>query len=187
MGPSNVSPTLSRAVTGSTQHQAAYADWHTRKQMEGATLREEALKGKSGRNLPLIAVVDDEVIVAVTLSEILRRHGLDAVWFNEPLVALAFAERVPLDLLLCDINMPCLDGIELAAAIHSIQPRCGLFLFSALADFATVKDRIVGSRLPVHLETKPLQITVLLATLAQLLAPDHAPESASCAEQLLRA
>lgn len=187
MGPSNVSPTPSRAVTGSAQHHAAYADWHKRKQMEGATLREKALRGELGHYLPLVAVVDDEVLVAVTLSEILRRHGINAVWFSESLEALAFAERVPLDLLLCDINMPRLDGIELAAAIHSIQPRCRLFLFSALADFSSVKDRVVGSRLPVHLETKPLQIRELLATLAHLLAPDYAPASVSYAEQLLRA
>lgn len=177
MSPNSASSVSQCTSTNSAPHETAYADWYSKKQAESPLQRAEARQTRADRKVPLVAVVDDEVTVAVTLSEVLRRHGYNAVWFSDSMDALAFLERGPVDLLLCDVTMLLLDGIELATKVYSLQPSCRLFLFSALADYPDVADRIVRSGLKVHLEAKPLQIHHLVSTLALLLELDQAPKT----------
>lgn len=114
-------------------------------------------KGRSEHlEAPLAVVVDDELIVAVTLVEILRKNQIRAVWFTSAQDALDFTTKIRVELLLSDINMPHMDGVSLSESIHAIQPSCSLFLFSAAADEPSVLRRLAENGLPVYLEAKPL-------------------------------
>lgn len=104
---------------------------------------------------PLVVVVDDEVIVALTLVEVLRKNQIHAVWFTSAEDAFDFATKVRVDLLLSGINMPHLDGVSLSERIHANQPLCLLLLFSTAADELSVLRRLAENRLPVRLEAKP--------------------------------
>jgi DNA-binding NtrC family response regulator len=79
---------------------------------------------------PLAFVVDDEPIIAFTLMMILNKNGYEAVAFTEPLEALGAAEVRSPDLLITDVAMPELNGIDLAIRIKAIRPRCQVLLFS---------------------------------------------------------
>ena len=105
---------------------------------------------------PLIVVVDDEPVIAVTIAEILSRNGLPAVWFTDPRRALCFIASAAIGLLMSDITMPHLDGFALAHGTHMLQPSCALFLFSGLAGEKSMQDRAAASGLPIHMAAKPL-------------------------------
>ena len=122
-----------------------------------------------GQAQPLILVVDDEAIIAITLSEILIRHGYDVVWFNAAAEALSFVQLRSVDLFLSDINMPGMDGISLAAELLKRHPDCAVFLFSGRSHEPGLRQRIALLHSPVHLEAKPLRIPSLIATVRQLI------------------
>lgn len=80
-----------------------------------------------------IYVVDDEELIASTLAMILQRNGFDAVPFTLPTEALQTALETPPDLLVSDVVMPVLSGIDLAIQVKQQFPRCKVLLFSGQA------------------------------------------------------
>jgi len=118
----------------------------------------------------LIAVVDDEPAIAITLADILIRRGFEAVWFTAPLDALEFIKACAIDLLLTDITMPEMDGISLAAETLTLRPASAVFLLSARSHDSEVRRRVRSLGAAVHLEAKPLGVGLLMETIQQLLA-----------------
>jgi CheY-like chemotaxis protein len=91
---------------------------------------------EAGRVLRVF-VVDDEEIIASSLAMILRLHGgIHATSFSDPLKALELAESEAPDLLIADVMMPQLSGIELAIQLRVLCPNCKMLLFSG--DAATI-------------------------------------------------
>ncbi|GAB1594423.1 Hpt domain-containing protein [Lysobacter claricitrinus] len=69
------------------------------------------------RVVPLVMVVDDSVTMRKVTGRVLERHGYEVVTAKDGIDALErMAERVP-DLMLLDIEMPRMDGYELAGAM----------------------------------------------------------------------
>ena len=157
-------------ASDATDHRAAFALWRQEKEASNESLKLNARRLRDQQKVPLIVVVDDEPVVAVTLSEILLRTGKMAVWFTEPLQALEFFRGGPVDLLLSDITMPVMDGVGLAAQAHKVLPTCGILLFSAIAGESEVLKRVDTLGFRVQLEFKPLRVPCLLSTIERLLA-----------------
>ena len=78
----------------------------------------------------VVFVVDDEVVIAKTLAIILRNEGFDAIAFHSPEQALERAKETAPDLLISDVAMPGMTGIELAIQMKSRFPQCKILLFS---------------------------------------------------------
>lgn len=100
--------------------------------------------------------------IADTLTMILREHGLDAfgVYSGEHAVSVALTMNP--DLLITDLRMRELDGIETAVQIRSLVPACKVILHSGYVDES---DTSLRSRLDEHLLEvlpKPLHPQVLL-------------------------
>ena len=80
-----------------------------------------------------VLVVDDEPLVADTLAMILSRAGFEATSaYNAQAALHAARERAPA-FLLTDVQMPGMDGIELAMQMADEFPTCGILLFSGHA------------------------------------------------------
>ena len=79
---------------------------------------------------PLVFVVDDEPVIASTLAVILQMHGFSAKFFISPLEALTAARATSPDLLISDVDMPGLSGIDLAIRMKALYPSCKILLFS---------------------------------------------------------
>ena len=82
---------------------------------------------------PTILFADDEFVVRVSVGTILRREGfdvLDAVDGADALSQLV-TRGAPVDLLLTDIRMPQMDGIELARRVCKIYPATPVLYISA--------------------------------------------------------
>jgi DNA-binding NtrC family response regulator len=88
-----------------------------------------------------IFVVDDEEIISSTIETILRLQGFEATSFTGPLEALAASRSKAPDLLISDVVMPLLSGVDLAIQLQQCCPDCKVLLFSgqwATADLLEV-------------------------------------------------
>jgi len=74
------------------------------------------------RRVPLVMVVDDSVTMRKVTGRVLERHNFEVLTAKDGLDALEkMVDRVP-DLMLLDIEMPRMDGYELATAMKA-EPR----------------------------------------------------------------
>jgi len=127
---------------------------------------------------PVVLVVDDELVIADTLTAILNTAGIAAIAAYDGRSALEIAQTIPPDLLLSDVVMPGMSGIDLAIAIRQAVPDCKVLLFSGQA--ATV-DLLANARDAGRDFTtleKPIHPTELLARISECLKSRTAIESA---------
>jgi DNA-binding NtrC family response regulator len=116
-----------------------------------------------------IFVVDDEIRISETLALILSRDGFTVSAFTDPLKAL---EKVPSgspDVLLTDVVMPYLSGIDLAIQIKEKCPACKVLLFSGQAE---TLDLLWAARQQGHdfaLLAKPVHPLELLRRIKDLI------------------
>jgi CheY-like chemotaxis protein len=115
-----------------------------------------------------IFVVDDEEFIAHSLAHILRKEGFDVTAFTNPLNALEHMKLAEPDLLISDVMMPQLSGIELARQTQTLAAECKVLLFSAAAD--DLLREAGGEGLGFRLLPKPLHPTALLDEIAALTA-----------------
>ena len=80
--------------------------------------------------LPRVYIVDDEWVIAETLAAILTKNGFHAHAFHNPNQALVRAMDQPPDILLTDVMMPNMSGIEMAIALRRAGNNCRILLFS---------------------------------------------------------
>lgn len=116
-----------------------------------------------------VFVVDDERIIASTLATILTLHGFDATPYTLPLEALQAAQFEAPDLLISDVVMPLLSGVDLAIQMQEHRPHCKVLLFSGQASTA---DLLEGARNGGHefeLLIKPVHPTDLLAKIKKMM------------------
>jgi CheY-like chemotaxis protein len=123
------------------------------------------------RKQPVVLVVDDEKVIADTLSIILSKSGFTAMTAYDGLGALDLANQTTPDLLLTDVVMPRMSGIDLAITITQTFPTCKILLFSGQA--ATIdlleKARTMGHNFTTL--TKPVHPTDMLRRISECLAP----------------
>jgi len=113
----------------------------------------------------VVFVVDDEVIIAKTLWIILNQAGFQATAFSGPDDAItARAELVP-DLLISDVVMPGMSGVELAIHFRKAQPDCKILLFSGQATTANFLEEARCQGFDFELLPKPVHPVQLLQKL----------------------
>lgn len=84
-------------------------------------------------NRPVVLVVDDEVVLADSLTEILRRNGYAAYAAYDGETAIEATLANPPQLLVSDVMLPGMNGIELGMTIRRIFPDCNVILSSGQA------------------------------------------------------
>jgi DNA-binding NtrC family response regulator len=97
----------------------------------------------SSNSVPRVFVVDDEHVIASTLAAILKLDGYSATSFTSPQEALAAARLSAPDLLISDVLMRGLSGVDLATQIKAQCPECKILLFSGQA---TSRDLLKDAR-----------------------------------------
>lgn len=120
---------------------------------------------------PVVLVVDDESVVADTLVEILNRNGYAALAAYDGDGAMEAALLTPPELLITDVVLPEMNGIELAITLRHIFPDCGIILFSGQA---STSNLLASSNSAGHhfcLINKPVHPRELLARVAEILKP----------------
>jgi len=121
-----------------------------------------------GGEMALVYVVDDETLIATTLAAILKSSGFDAVSFTDPLEALLAAESHCPDVLLSDVMMPQLNGVDLGVQFKAIHPHCKVLLFSGHASTSHLMSDANSKGHKFELLTKPVHPVDLLATIKEM-------------------
>ncbi len=117
-----------------------------------------------------ILIVDDEPLVAQTLTLIFRRNGFDAVTAYDADQALSESRKVTPDLVLCDIEMPGRDGISLMQDLTRELPGCPILVLTGFySSLNRVRSYVATLKQPVSVVTKPCQPVDLLRHAGELL------------------
>jgi DNA-binding response OmpR family regulator len=126
------------------------------------------------RNRPVVLVVDDESAIADTLAKILTLSGYAAMPVYDAEEALETALLMPPELLITDVMLPGMNGIELAITMRRIFPDCKVLLFSGQA---ATTDLLNSARISGHefsLLSKPVHPTDLLRRVTECLNTNQA-------------
>ena len=138
---------------------------------ETVTLAELVLKGLAipeYHHRPVVLIVDDETIIADTRAAIFSSWGYTAMIAYSAEDALEIASVVPPELLVSDVMLAAMNGVDLAIAIQEMVPDCKVILFSGLPYSA---EMVATARCAGHdftLLDKPLHPAQILAELKRL-------------------
>ena len=116
---------------------------------------------------PKVLVVDDERVIADTLAIILNKAGFEAsaVYTGTGAVERARSDRP--DLIISDVIMPDMNGIEAAINIRAFLPGCKILLFSGQAATADLLESARAKGHDFEILAKPVHPQDLLAKLRQ--------------------
>jgi len=116
---------------------------------------------------PRVIVADDERVIADTLAYILNQAGFEATAVYTGREAVQLAQEVKPDLLVTDVIMPDMNGIEAAINIKDILPNCKVLLFSGQAATASLLDEARARGYEFEILSKPVHPQDLVAKLRQ--------------------
>src|SRR5262249_10656440 len=92
------------------------------------------------RRATRILVVDDERSMRELMAIVLRREGYDVLLAENGKTAIAVLEREPIDLLISDIKMPDISGVEVLRAAKAIDRDILGIMITALASPETAVE-----------------------------------------------
>jgi|KBSMisStandDraft_5_1062788.scaffolds.fasta_scaffold08582_2 CheY-like chemotaxis protein len=128
----------------------------------------------AGLRRPFILVVDDERVIAETLALILDSEGYGAEAAYDGASALEICrQRLP-DLVVTDVVMPGMNGIDLAIAIGRQFPGCHILLFSGQAQTPLILEDAKRLGYDFELLAKPLHPEEFLKKVKDLIGPHDA-------------
>lgn len=87
-----------------------------------------------------ILVLDDEPIVTKRLKPILERKGYYVETFVKSINALNRFREHPFDLVITDLKMDGIDGMELLSEVKSIRPETEVIVITGFATMQTAKE-----------------------------------------------
>jgi CheY-like chemotaxis protein len=114
---------------------------------------------------PRVLVVDDERVIADTLSIILNKNGFDASAVYSGTAAVSRAQEIQPELVISDVIMDDMNGIEAAIRIRELLPRCKILLFSGQAATADLLEKAREEGHEFEILAKPVHPQDLLAKL----------------------
>jgi len=94
-----------------------------------------------------ILVVDDEPVARQSLSDILRLEGYTVNAVPNGQAAVEYVRTHPVELIVVDLRMPGMDGLEVVQVVNQISPETEVILLTA---FGTTESAIHALRLRIH-------------------------------------
>ncbi len=84
-----------------------------------------------------ICLVEDEEIIRITLSDELKDNGYEVVTFSNAKDCLVYADSNPIDIIITDLRLPDMNGLELLQTLKKIQPHMGILVITAYGSIDT--------------------------------------------------
>lgn len=113
-----------------------------------------------------LLVVDDDALVVTAVTRILTREGYLVLSAHDASEALRVLGAQPVDLLISDIDMPGMSGVELVARVRQLFPDVVRILLSGRGSLDAALSAINEGEVYRFL-TKPIARTVLLDTVRE--------------------
>jgi DNA-binding NtrC family response regulator len=115
-----------------------------------------------------ILIVDDEALIRETLSEYLAQEGFPVSACASGEQAVAWADEHRVDIALCDVQLPGMDGIELLQKLLKINPQAFVLLITA---YGTLENAVEAFQRGAHdYLVKPLLLDDVLNKIRRLLS-----------------
>ncbi len=131
-----------------------------------------------------ILVVDDEEQMRDLLVKVLERKGYQVSVCGNGADALAFLEREPVDLVVTDVRMPGLSGMEALRAIKELNPEIVVIIMTA---FGSIDQAVQAVKEGAYdYINKPFKIDEMLLTIEKALEERRLRHEVSALRQELR-
>jgi CheY-like chemotaxis protein len=114
---------------------------------------------------PRILVLDDEIVIAETVVEILRHAGFDAIVVTNGAAAVEKAGEWLPQVVLSDVVMPGMNGIETGIQIRERVPDCKVILFSGQAATLDMLEKARLQGYDFQILAKPIKPEQLIAAI----------------------
>ena len=114
------------------------------------------------RSKPTVLVVDDERVIADTLVAILRNEGFAATVTYSGSAAVENARESSPDVLICDIVLEAVSGIEVAMRIRAMCQDCTIILMSGAQASAELLEQASAEGHEFEVLAKPFHHTTLI-------------------------
>jgi putative two-component system response regulator len=114
-----------------------------------------------------ILVVDDEETIRLALGRFLRARGYEVHAVPSGQAALDAITPGAYALMLCDVRMPGLSGLDLVPQAHAIDPHLAVVMLSAVNDAPTARTALTQGALDYLV--KPVELSVLLQSVERAL------------------
>jgi two-component system response regulator AtoC len=115
-----------------------------------------------------VLIVDDDEAIRTATSESLARHDREIRTAEHASAALSGIDRWRPDVVLCDVRMPGIDGLELLEVLHERLPSTDVIMMTAFDDMPTVVTAMRAGA--VEFLVKPLDLHELRRTVDRLFA-----------------
>ncbi len=126
-------------------------------------------KSMESRRSALILIVDDDQATRDTLRDILKKKGYRICIARSGEEAIAMARETPYDIVLIDLKLPELNGLETYLAIKDIDPQAIAIIFTAYPqDTAQLAEQAIKHNAYAYLY-KPLDIDRLLELIGEII------------------
>jgi DNA-binding NtrC family response regulator len=89
-----------------------------------------------------VLVVDDEKLKRMTLRDDLRESNYDAIAVESPLIGLQLLQQEPFDVLVTDLRMPQMHGIEFLKRVKKEHPHITVIVMTAYASVETAVEAL---------------------------------------------
>ena len=142
--------------------------------LEPAAVSPVPTPGASGKSVEFvrktnILVVEDEPGIRALIRKIMQREGFEVFEAGNGAEALEiFNEKGPFNLLITDVKMPVMTGLELATRVQAVDPYCGILYMSGF----TADTGVETGQFPPgsHFLQKPFTLGSLLRKANEVLA-----------------
>jgi DNA-binding NtrC family response regulator len=87
-----------------------------------------------------LLMIEDERILRVSLQDELSERGYEVHAFEDPLPALKFFSQNPVPIVISDIRLPHMDGIEVLSRIKAMDPDTSVILMTGYAEVSVAVE-----------------------------------------------
>ena len=110
-----------------------------------------------------VVIVDDNAELAWSFSEILKLHGYDTTVFSDAVAALKHVLSQRFDVVICDLQMPQLDGDLYFATVERTNPTLARRFVFVTGEADTERFHTFINTVPAPVLHKPVAVEALLS------------------------
>ena len=128
-----------------------------------------------------VLVIDDDRDMCLLLKKFLERNNYEVIDFTSGKKALAWYEENKPDIVLCDLRLEDISGLEVLKKMKSVNPNLPFLIITGYSD---VKSAVEIMRHGAYdYITKPLFPDEILTTIKQAMANDGVPKNSSVTKE----
>ena len=115
-----------------------------------------------------ILVVDDEPVVGERLSATLRKDGHDVEAYTDPAEALRTLETKKFDIVICDIRMGEIDGLQVLERVLAVSPSTKTIMITGYATLELARESLTKGAFDFI--AKPFKLAEIRKTIGKAVA-----------------